>query len=169
MQAISSGEGVFDVGLGQQTQQHWESGVVFAHSLTQNKSPCHALSTHLALISTSILSSTMCTQPSNPFAEPFYSLKKAFTRLLSPLPEPANGIIIARPSSGPSILITPSSTICAADIDMPVTSKIPFHLPAPRSTLIIHQIEFPGDQVEVAEEGVVEHSQQVIPISTGLY
>ncbi|KIK00558.1 hypothetical protein K443DRAFT_7603 [Laccaria amethystina LaAM-08-1] len=85
----------------------------------------------------------MCTLPSDPFVEPFYSLKKAFTRLHSPIPESAAGtsINIARPSSA---LPTPSSTIRAADIAMPVTS----------------------DQVEVPGEGLVERLQQVLPIST---
>ena len=85
-------------------------------------------------LSTSISSSTMCTLPSDPFVEPFYSLKKSFTRLLFPIPESADGssINIARPSCALPILITPSSTICAVDIAMPVTSKMLFNLPAPK-------------------------------------
>ncbi|KIK03457.1 hypothetical protein K443DRAFT_676775 [Laccaria amethystina LaAM-08-1] len=85
----------------------------------------------------------MCTLPSDPFVEPFYSLKKAFTRLLSPVPEFAGGtsINIPHPSSGPLTLITPSSTIRGADMAMPAT----------------------GDQVEVPGEGVVERSQQTDP------
>ena len=76
----------------------------------------------------------MCTLPSDPFVEPFYNLKKAFMRLHSPIPESADGasINIARPGSAPPTLITPSSTIRAADIAVPVTSKILYNLPAPR-------------------------------------
>jgi hypothetical protein len=83
-------------------------------------------------LSTSISSSTMCTLPSNPFVESFYSMKKAFTRILSPMPSFADDISIytAHPSSAPPALITPSSAIRAADIAMPVTSKILFNLPA---------------------------------------
>jgi len=82
----------------------------------------------------------MCTLPSDPFVEPFYSLKKASMRLLSPIPESADGTIIniAGRSSAPLTLITPSSTIRAADIAMPVTSKILSNLPAPKWTLIAH-------------------------------
>ena len=80
-----------------------------------------------------------------------------------------SSINIARPSSAPPTLITPSSTICAADIAMPVTSKILYNLPAPKWTLIAHQIKFAGDQVEVTGQGVVECSQQVLCISTGLH
>ena len=119
---------------------------------------------------TSTSSPTMCTLPSDPFVEPFYSLKKAFTRLLSPIPESTYGtrINIAR-SSAPPILITQSSTIHAANIAMPVTSKIFFNLPAPKWTLIAHWIKFAGDQVDVSGGGVVEHSQQILPISSGLH
>ena len=76
----------------------------------------------------------MCTLPSDPFVEPFYNLKKAFMRLHSPIPEFADGasINIARPGSATPTLITPSSTIRAADIAVPVTSKILYNLPAPR-------------------------------------
>ena len=82
-------------------------------------------------LSTSISSSTMCTLPSDPFVEPFYSLKKAFMRLLS---ESADGtsINMAHPGSALPTLITPSSTIRAADTSKPVTSKILSNLPAPR-------------------------------------
>ena len=47
-------------------------------------------------------------------------------------PESADGstINIAHPSSAPPTLITPSSTIRAADIAMPTTGKIPSNLPA---------------------------------------
>ena len=76
---------------------------------------------------------------------------------------------LVRPTSDPPILITPSSTIRAADIATPVTSKINFDIPAPKWKLIAHWIKFAGDQVEVPEEGVVERSQQVLPISTGLH
>ena len=82
------------------------------------------------LLRTSISPSTMCTLPSDPFVEPFYNLKKAFTRLLSPMPKSVddNTINIARPSSAPLILRTPALTIHAAD--MPATSKILFDLSA---------------------------------------
>jgi len=73
-------------------------------------------------------------------------------------------INIACPSSALPTLIIPSSTICKADIAMPVTSKILFILPAPKWTQIIHWIKFAGDQVEVTGKGVVEHSQQVLHI-----
>ena len=55
-------------------------------------------------------------------------------------PDSADGssINIARPSSAPPTSVTPSSTIRAADIAMPVNSKIPFNLPAPKGTLITH-------------------------------
>jgi len=61
-------------------------------------------------------------------------------RLLSPIPESADGTIIniAGHSSAPLTLITPSSTIRATDIAMPVTSKILSNLPAPKWTLIAH-------------------------------
>ncbi|KIJ94775.1 hypothetical protein K443DRAFT_640771, partial [Laccaria amethystina LaAM-08-1] len=87
----------------------------------------------------------MCTLTSDPFVEPFYSLKKPFTRLLSPIPASAEGISIdiVRPSSAPPILITQSSTIRAANMAIPVT----------------------GDQVDVSGDRVVERSQQVLPIS----
>ncbi|KIJ91439.1 hypothetical protein K443DRAFT_486062 [Laccaria amethystina LaAM-08-1] len=55
-----------------------------------------------------------------------------------------SSINIAHPSSAPPTLITPSSVIPAADIAMPVTN----------------------DQVEAPGEGMVEHSQQVLGIST---
>ena len=85
---------------------------------------------------TSISSSTMCTLPSDPFVESFYSLKKTFLRLQS---TDGTSFNIARPSSAPPILMTPSSTIRAANIAMPVTSKIHFDLPAPKRTLIAHR------------------------------
>ena len=75
---------------------------------------------------------------------------------------------LSRPSSDPPNLITPSSTIRAADMAMPVTSKILLDLPTLKWALIAHQIKFAGDPVEVPGEGVVERSQQVLPISTGL-
>ena len=72
----------------------------------------------------------MCTLPNDPFVEPFYSMKEACTRLLTPVPESAGGtsVNIARPSSAPPILVTQSSTILAGNIAMPVTSKILFSL-----------------------------------------
>ena len=120
---------------------------------------------------TPISSSTMCTQPSDPFVEPFYSLKKAFTRLLSPIPESADrtSINIDRLISAPPPLIAPSATVHAADISMPVTSKILCHHPAPKWRLIALRIKFVGDQVEVLGGGAVERSQQVLPTSTGLH
>ena len=119
---------------------------------------------------TSISSSTMCTLPSDPFIEPFYSLKKAFTRLLPPAPQSADcaSINIARPSSAPPILLSPSSTIRTANIAMPVTSKMFFNLSAPKWTLTADWVKFPGDQVHVSTGGMVERSQQALPISTGL-
>ena len=65
----------------------------------------------------------MCALPSDPFVEPLYSLETGLTRVLSPIPESADAISIniARPNSAPPIL---PSTIHAADIAMPVTSKI---------------------------------------------
>ena len=88
-------------------------------------------------------------------------------KLFSPIPESTDStsINIARPSSAPPILIT----IRAADIAMPVGSKIPFNLPAPKGTLVTHRIKFVGDQVEVTGQGVIEHSQQVSCMSTGLH
>ena len=118
---------------------------------------------------TSISSSTMCTQPSDPFVEPFYNLNKAFTRLLSPIPESADesSLNFSHLSSAPSTFTTPSSTILAADIAMPVTSKILSNLPDQNWTSIAHRIKFAGDKVQVPQEGVVERSQEVLPISTG--
>ena len=52
---------------------------------------------------------------------------------------------------------------------MPVGSKIPFNLPAPKGALVAHRIEFIGDQVEVTGQGVVERLQQVSCLSTGLH
>jgi hypothetical protein len=46
--AKERGIGVLSIGP-QQRQNLWESGVVFAHSHTQNKLRCHALTTHLPL------------------------------------------------------------------------------------------------------------------------
>jgi hypothetical protein len=53
----------------------------------------------------------MCTLVNDPFIEPFYSLKKAFTRLLSPVPESTNGasIDIAYPSSAISPILINNS------------------------------------------------------------
>ena len=102
----------------------------------------------------------MCTLPSDPFVEPFYSLKKTFTRVFSPLPACADGssINIVRSISAPPILITPSSTIREPGIAMPVTSKRLFNLPVPKGTSITHYIKFAG----VPGEGVIERSQQVL-------
>ena len=73
------------------------------------------------------------------------------------------------PSSAPPILITLSSTISAVDIAMAVSSKLHFNLPSPTWALIAHQIKFPGDQVDVSGGGVLDCSQQVLPISSGLH
>ena len=78
----------------------------------------------------------MCTLPSDPFVESFYSLKKAFLRLQS---TDGSSFNIARPSFASPILMTSSSTIRAANIAMPVTSKIKFNLPAPKETLTAHR------------------------------
>jgi hypothetical protein len=51
---------------------------------------------------------------------------------------------------------------------MPVTSKTPSNLSAPKLTPIIHQIKFAGDQVQVPGEAEIERLQQVLPTSTGL-
>ena len=55
-------------------------------------------------------------------------------------PESADvsSVDIPPPASAPPTLITPSLTICMADVAMAVTSKILFHLPAPMRTLIAH-------------------------------
>ncbi|KIJ97279.1 hypothetical protein K443DRAFT_681665 [Laccaria amethystina LaAM-08-1] len=82
----------------------------------------------------------------NAFFKPFSILKEELTRSRSPMPQSADiaNNDLARPSSDPLILITPSSTIRAADIAIPVTS----------------------DHLEVPEEGVVDHPQQVLPSSS---
>ena len=72
------------VSLASADAKAWESGVVFAHSATPKNKPLPHLSIFLL---TSISSSTTCTHPSDPFVEPFHSLKNAFTGLLSPIPE----------------------------------------------------------------------------------
>ena len=61
-------------------------------------------------------------------------MKKAFTKLLSPMLESVDGntINIARPGPGPLILTTPTLTIRAADIAMPVIGKILLNLLAPK-------------------------------------
>ena len=99
----------------------------FSHSHTQISGL--AMPQPRIFLLTSISSSTMCTLPSDPFVESFYSLKKTFQRLQSTDGTTFN---IARPSSAPPILMTPSSTIGAANIAMPVFSKIHFDLPAPK-------------------------------------
>ena len=83
--------------------------------------------------SASISSSTMCIPTNHPFLKPFSSLKKAIARSRSPMPQSTDiaSNDLARPSSDLPILITPSSTIRAADIAMPVTSKIPSNLHSP--------------------------------------
>jgi len=130
---LVKGKGVFRVGL---VINRWKcfgkAELSFSHSHTQNKQPCHTLNTHLPL--NFHLVATMCTLPSDPFIEPFYSPKKAFTRLLSLVPESADGtsINIACPSSAPPILITQSLTIHTANIAMLVTSKIFINPPAPK-------------------------------------
>ena len=112
----------------------------------------------------------MCTLPNDPFVEPLFSQKKAFTGLLSPAPEFAGdtSFNIARPSSAPPILMTQPSTIPRANVAKPVTSKIHFSLPSPKCTLIAHQIKSAGDPFEIPGEGEAEHSEQVLPISAGL-
>ena len=79
-----------------------------------------------------------------------------------------SSINLARLSFALPTLITPSSTIHAADIAMSVTSKILSNLPTRKWTLIAHQIKFAGDLVGVAGEGMVKHLQQVLPIITGM-
>ena len=68
------------------------------------------------------------------FLKPFSYLKKAITKSRSPMAQSADiaSVDLALPSSAPPILMTPSSTIRAASIAMPVTSKIHFDLPAPK-------------------------------------
>ena len=80
-----------------------------------------------------------------------------------------SSIDLARLSFALPTLITPSSTIHAADIAMSVTSKILSNLPTWKWTLIAHQIKFAGDQVKVPEDGVIEHLQQALPTPTGLH
>ena len=65
----------------------------------------------------------MCTLRSDAFVEPFYSLKKAFMRLQF---MDSTSMNIAYPSSGLPIMMTPSLTIHAANIAMPLTSKAHF-------------------------------------------
>ena len=55
------------------------------------------------------------------------------------------------------------------DIAMEVSSKIHFNLPTPNWALIAHEIKFPDDQVDVSGDGVLDQSQQVLPISSGLH
>ena len=95
-------------------------------------------------------------------------------RLLTPIPESADStqssINIDRLISAPPPLITPSTTVHAADISMPVTSKILLSSSCPKVKIDrSFRIKFAGDQVEVPGGGVVERLQQVLPISTGLY
>ena len=118
-------------------------------------------------LSTSISSSTMPTN--HHFLKPFSSLKKAITRSRSRTPQSADiaSNDLARPSSDPPILMTPSSTIHAVDIAMPVASKMPFNLSAPKWISITHQIKFAGDHGQVPGEGVIEWSQQVSPTPNG--
>ena len=72
------------------------------------------------------------------------------------------------PSAAPPILLTPSSGISDVDIAMAVSGKIHFNLPSPNWALIAHQIKFPGDQADVSGDRVLDHLQQVLPISSGL-
>jgi hypothetical protein len=147
----------------QQLQKSWET----LRTATPKTS---SLATPRILLPTSTLSSTMCLPTNHPFLKPFSSLKKAIKRPRSPMPQSDfTSNDLTRPRSDPPILITPSSTIRAADIAMPVTSQIPSNLPAPKSTSITHQIKFAGDQVEVPGEGVIERLQQVSPTPTGLH
>ena len=103
----------------------------------------HTFSSYSESAVTSISSSTMCTLPSDPFVEPFYSLKKAFRGLLPPTPQSADcaNINIARPSSAPPILMTPSSTILAANIAMPA-SKMLLNFSVPKWTLTLIESNF---------------------------
>ena len=133
------------------------------------KSSSPAMPWTCIFLSTSISSSTMCTLPNDPFVKLFFSLKKAFTRLLSPTPEFAGdtSFNIAHPSSAPPILMTQASTIPTANVAKPVTSKILFSLPGLKWTLIAHQIKSAGNPFEVPGEGEAEHSEQLLPISAG--
>jgi hypothetical protein len=99
------------------------------------------LATHRIFLLTSILSSTMCLPTNHPFLKPFSSLKKAITRPRSPLPQSTDitSKDLARPRSDLPILITPSSTIHAANIAMPVTGQLHSNLPAPKSRSITYQ------------------------------
>ena len=141
----------------------------FPHSHTQTNTtpaPNHASSSWL-----SSCRLTMCIPTNYPFLKPFSIVKKAITRSRSPIRHSTDitGNDLVRPSCNPPIMVTPSSTIRAADIAMPATSKIIFNVPGPKWTLIAHWIKFAGDQVVVPQEGMVERSQEVLPISTGLH
>ena len=120
----------------QQFQNLWESGVGFAHSHAQTS----GLVTPRVFLPTSILSSAMCLPTNHPFLKPFSSLKKAIIRPRSSMPQSADisSNDLACPRSDLPILISPSSTIHAAD--MPVTSQIHSTLPAPQHPSLIKSI-----------------------------
>ena len=142
----------------------WESGVVFPAQPHSNKH--HTSSSWL-----SSCRLTMCIPTNYPFLKPFSIVKKAITRSRSPIRHSTDitSNDLVRPSSNPPILVTPCSTIRAADIATPATSKIIFNVSAPKWTLLAHWIKFAGDQVVVPRERMVEHSKQVLPMSTGLH
>jgi len=100
----------------------------FRTAATPNRQLGHAQNKDF--LPTSISSSTMCTPTNDLFLKSFSSLEKGFTRLHSPTPQSGKitSVNLARPSSAPPILITPSSTIPAADMAMPITGKITFCL-----------------------------------------
>ena len=86
----------------------------------------------------------MSTPTNDPFLKSSYSLEEeGLARLPSPIPQSANvtsaSLNIARPSSAPPILITPSSTIPVADMAMPITGKIIF-VCLPQSEHFEHQL-----------------------------
>ena len=135
-------------------------GVYFGTATSDNTSSAQLPSCRL----------TMSIPTNNPLLKPLSSLKKAIARSRSRMPQSADiaNNDLAHSCDLPN-LISPSSTIHAADIAMSVTSKKHFNLPAPKWTLIAHQIKFAGDQVEVPGEVVIERLQQVLPTPTGLH
>ena len=160
--SLPAKEGVFSVGDG-------KAELSFTHSHTQNKQFRTPERASFSWLPSSRL--TTCIPTNHTFLNPISTLNKAIIRSRSPMSQSVDiaSNDLARPSSDPLILITPSSIMRAADIATPVTSKIFFNLLAPKWTLIAHRIKFAGDQVEVPGEGVVEHSQQVLLVSTGLH
>ena len=118
-------KGVFiKCGVGQWSSTALESGVVFFAQPRPKR----------LFLLTSILSSNNVYPNKLPFPQTVPSLKTAITRSRSLMAQSADIVSndLARPSSDLPILITPSSTICAADIAMPVTSKMVFNIPAPK-------------------------------------